>query len=67
MIVYAQMAKHQDHEIGSTNKHETRESKRKEMDAKVEKGKSGPSLKLMFDIEKDTNLKKILETRILDS
>ena len=37
------------------------------MDAKVEKGKSGPSFKLMFDIEKDIDLKKILETRILDS
>ena len=37
------------------------------MDAKVEKGKSGPSFKLMSDIEKDTDLKKVLETRILDS
>ena len=80
MTVYAQMAEHQEHEviveekrkrpddeIGSAKKHETRESKRKEMDAKVEKGKSGPSFKLMSDIEKDTDLKKILETRILDS
>ena len=54
MAVYAQMPKHQEHEviveekgkrptdeIGSTKKHETRESKRKEIYAKVEKGKSG--------------------------
>ena len=47
--------------------HETRESKRKEMITKVEKGKYGPSFKLMSDIEKDTDLKKILETRILDN
>ena len=80
MTIYAQMVEHQEHEviveekrkrlddeIGSAKKHETRERKRKEMDAKVEKGKSGPSFKLMSDIEKDTDLKKILETRILDS
>ena len=29
--------------------------------------KSGPSFKLIYGIEKDTDLKKILETRILDS
>ena len=50
MIVYAQIAENQEHEviveekrkrpddeIGSAKKHETRESKRKEMDTKVEK------------------------------
>ena len=47
-----------DDEISLTKKHEARERKRKEMDAKVEKGKSSPSFKLMFDIEKDTILKK---------
>ena len=59
--------KRPDDEISLAKKHGTRESKRKEMDAKVEKGKYGPSFKLMSDIEKDTDLKKILETRILDS
>ena len=80
MTIYAQMVEHHEHEviveekrkrsneeIGLTKKHETRERKRKEMDTKVEKGKCGPSFKLIYDNEKDTDLKKILETRILDN
>ena len=37
------------------------------MEYRFEEGKSGPSFTLMSDIEKDTDLKKILETRIVDS
>ena len=60
-VIVEEKRRRPDDEIGSAKKHETRESKRKEMDAKVEKGKYGPSFKLMSHIEKDTNLKKILK------
>ena len=66
-VVVEEKRKRPDEETISTKKHDTRESRKKEMETKADKGKPGPSFRLMSDIEKDTDLKRILEMRILDS
>ena len=62
-VIVEDKRKRTDTEAGSIKKHDTKESRKKE----TEKGKFGPSFKLMSDIEKEIYLKKVLETRILDS
>ena len=62
-------------EVDPTKRHETREQKRREMEkgatepkeADKVKGKTSPSFKLASDIETTTDIKQVLETRILNS
>ena len=62
-------------EADPAKRHETREHKRREMEkgatepkeANKVKGKTSPSFKLASDIETTTDIKQVLETRILNS
>ena len=66
-VVVEEKRKTPDEETISTKQHDTRESIKKEMQEYADKGKPGPLFRLTSNIEKDTDLKRILEMRILDS